>query len=349
MRRFVKIMLILLSFTLLLACAVACGEQADFSDDASASSTVGTESVDKTSSPSETSSDGPYVPPAQSTPAATLPTPDTEAPRALLQEGKIVPEDGIVSLDSHSYISGSLLVINEFHPFCFNPLRLPVSRAVSSSVNRVPAHNLTVLYGQKSKNYQLANANLLIKEDAFPYLEALMNAFTEATGETYIQLVNGYVFSDANSLQSPFVTGYSIAINIYDGKATYPLHTQKVTAGGVEMTALEWFRQNAAQYGFIYTGLSGQESTALATFRFVGLPHAQLMENHNIENLDHYANFVRMTNGTLQIKDADGVTWSVIYCPAETVLSTTSIRLPAGAVYTVSGDNIGGFIVAYHT
>ena len=44
--------------------------------------------------------------------------------------------------------------------------------------------------------------------------------------------------------------------------------------------------------------------------------------------------------------DTDGGEWNVFYMQANTS-GSTQIAVPQDATYTVSGDNVGGFIVAY--
>jgi D-alanyl-D-alanine carboxypeptidase len=45
--------------------------------------------------------------------------------------------------------------------------------------------------------------------------------------------------------------------------------------------------------------------------------------------------------------DAGGVTWTVFYVELSSS-GNTVINIPNHQEYSVSGDNIGGFIVAYH-
>ena len=40
------------------------------------------------------------------------------------------------------------------------------------------------------------------------------------------------------------------------------------------VSCLDWFVDRCANYGFVYTGLSGNQQQTLANFRFVGVPHA---------------------------------------------------------------------------
>lgn len=104
------------------------------------------------------------------------------------------------------------------------------------------------------------------------------------------------------------------------------------------------FRALAAQYGFILR--YREEKTALTGiacepwhFRYVGAPHAQLME-HNGLCLEEYAPYLRK-NGPQRCRLEDGREAAVFYVPARKVRQAC---LPGGYVQ-VSGDNAGGFIV----
>ena len=72
-------------------------------------------------------------------------------------------------------------------------------------------------------------------------------------------------------------------------------------------------------------------------FRYVGAPHAQLMEQNGL-CLEEYALFLREM-GPQQCRLAGGRVAQVLYVPCE----GGQARLPDGCVQ-VSGDNAGGFI-----
>ena len=102
------------------------------------------------------------------------------------------------------------------------------------------------------------------------------------------------------------------------------------------------FRALAAKYGFIQR--YSREKTALTGiacepwhFRYVGAPHAQLMEQNGL-CLEEYALFLREM-GPQQCRLAGGRVAQVLYVPCE----GGQARLPDGCVQ-VSGDNAGGFI-----
>ena len=102
------------------------------------------------------------------------------------------------------------------------------------------------------------------------------------------------------------------------------------------------FRALAAKYGFIQRYRAEKTAvTGIACepwhFRYVGAPHAQLIEQNGL-CLEEYAAFLREM-GPQQCRLAGGRAAQVLYVPCE----NGHARLPGGCVQ-VSGDNAGGFI-----
>lgn len=153
-------------------------------------------------------------------------------------------------------------------------------------------------------------------------------------------------------------TGLAIDIKIYTSDAKT-----------VDLRANEyaWLTSNCSKYGFIQrytdekfdlTGISGEEWH----YRFVDAPHAQAISSLSI-CLEEYIDMLRShTYGAeppyeISTEKAD---FYVYYIPADTISGSTFISVPQGAkkvdvfasldsitsgMYTVSGNNIDGFIV----
>lgn len=103
------------------------------------------------------------------------------------------------------------------------------------------------------------------------------------------------------------------------------------------------FRRAAAAYGFIERYPAGKERlTGIAPepwhFRYVGVPHARLMEENSL-CLEEYAAFLRQGPRVCALL---GGAAQVFYVPCGG--EETEIDLPEGCCQ-VSGDNAGGFIV----
>ena len=112
-----------------------------------------------------------------------------------------------------------------------------------------------------------------------------------------------------------------------------------------------WIAEHAAEYGFVLRYPDGKaDKTGISprayTFRYVGIPHASYIYENGLcleEYLDNIQSYT--ARSPLEVKTTSGE-WSVFYNAANSE-GSTQIAVPQDAVYTVSGDNMGGFIVAY--
>ena len=107
------------------------------------------------------------------------------------------------------------------------------------------------------------------------------------------------------------------------------------------------FRLKAAKYGFILRYPAGKEQiTGIGHepwhFRYVGIPHAQIMEDNKL-TLEEYMEFIRLHS----YRDKKYRLQNGIQEIAVSFLDKNSfeIELPDNHPYTVSGNNIDGFIL----
>lgn len=110
------------------------------------------------------------------------------------------------------------------------------------------------------------------------------------------------------------------------------------------------FREKASKYGFILRYPAGKESvTGIGHepwhFRYVGVPHAGIMTENGL-TLEEYTEFVRQyPHGRDLLVTKIGlrrIAVSFVECTGP----QTTIELPGSRPYTVSGNNIDGFILA---
>jgi len=274
----------------------------------------------------------------------------SKAPPMLSCEEGTVPELGFIQVNSSSYISGTLLQIDDNHPYRYNVSTLQPSQKIKDHVMNITGQNLVRLYGNTAQKYLLKSAKLFYKNDAFSYLDGMLSKFSEDSGRSNIQIVNAYLYSDPSTLTNEYVTGYCVALNIFDNDVTYSITASEFDFQyqGQTISCLDWFIENCIYYGFVYTGLSGTQQQTLATFRFVGIPHAIAMTQNNITDVKVYNDTIKFAENMVVINDDYSDTiWYVTYVKAHESNVNTIIELPARAKYIISGDNVGGFIVAY--
>ncbi|WP_235560945.1 D-alanyl-D-alanine carboxypeptidase family protein [Bacillus sp. FJAT-28004] len=119
---------------------------------------------------------------------------------------------------------------------------------------------------------------------------------------------------------------------------------------GIYMT----FKQLAAENGFIQRYKAGKEAITNIScepwhFRYVGYPHAEIMEQHDL-CLEEYIDFVRKFRygGDYLTVETESMLVQIYYVPAEDGL-TTSVPIINGDLYRLSGNNRDGFIVTAFT
>ena len=241
-----------------------------------------------------------------------------------------------------------------------------------NALKQDPADSLIKLYEHRASSegkgkYQLANAEhtFIHQEaaDAFTSMMIAANAqnakcsnieVSEAYRSAQQQEDNFIAANGVNAMKpnhSDFQTGYSMHLKYYDGTYKYPLSGDKnntdVAPAGAVIADL------ADSYGFIqrypagksdYTGL--KDGVMPYLYRYVGVPHARVMAEGGycleeyIEGIKNYT-----AANQLSVTDGDHV-YHVFYVPAAAEGDTT-FEIPTiySDSYTVSGNNVDGFIV----
>ena len=116
----------------------------------------------------------------------------------------------------------------------------------------------------------------------------------------------------------------------------------------------KWITENCYRYGFIRrypdskVSITGENESKYITkqFRYVGYVHAYYMNKQNY-CLEEYLEFLRENTSAsdhLSIRTDNGTQYEIYYVPASGG-DLTTVSVPSNCGYTVSGDNVGGFIV----
>ncbi|MBQ8331065.1 MAG: hypothetical protein IJX94_01030 [Clostridia bacterium] len=244
----------------------------------------------------------------------------------------------------YSVNAGTLLVIDDTHPYAAATATVqpqPNLRAKDTETN-------TDLY---RGDYDMIN----ITQETLDAFNAMVIAFhTEQkdqadykTGNLWLQgRVSAKEYSSAADAALKSATGLIICqqekgtendeTSIYDS-------TAKKGVG-----VYQWIYENAYKYGFVQASTAEGEENV---FRYVGVAHAAYMKNNNKTFSDYLALF--QTNKptasrplTVSVKDAKGntVKYNMYY-----LSSTEEAVVPTKYNYTVSGDNMGGYIVTVDT
>ena len=219
----------------------------------------------------------------------------------------------------------------------------------------------------KSKSYKLSANTMKAHKDIIDAMNKMIDDFAEATGKTDLivwtsyrdearqkQVYDEYVAKNgeeaakkavAKAGESDHNTGLGIALRVYQDGKSYQLH---------ELEGYTWIEENCYKYGFVErypdnkietTGLDYSSSLYL---RYVGTPHAEYMKKNDLcleEYLKKLSNYV-YDGSHLEFVTEDGNAYEIYFVSGESDGETVQIPVPEGKEYTISGNNINGFIVA---
>ena len=124
----------------------------------------------------------------------------------------------------------------------------------------------------------------------------------------------------------------------YDGKGDYA-----------------WINANCYRYGFIIRYTEAKEKITKFRdepwhFRYVGIPHAYYMDNHDL-CLEEYIDLIRehpYDKKHLEFTDDNNNDYEVFFVASDDGAEKTTVPVPAGLKYDISGNNVDGFIVTVY-
>lgn len=117
-----------------------------------------------------------------------------------------------------------------------------------------------------------------------------------------------------------------------------------------------WFNENCFKYGFIVRYPEEKKDITKIQyepwhFRYVGIPHAYYMANKKL-CLEEYIDLVRehpYDGKHLEFADHNGKNYEIYFVASDgNTESDTSIPVPTGLKYEISGNNVDGFIVTVY-
>lgn len=243
------------------------------------------------------------------------------------------------NISSSDYKKGSLLVINSTNAFAAekNP-------GIANEVREIVAFNnelkrtdtdTVIYYGVGTKGpYKLV-------PEAIKQLNKFTAALYEATGVNDLLVSYAYTTTDLKGYDLEHVLGTVVDLKRENG----------VTLAK-DANVLSWMNAHCTDYGFINTDLSGSvhdsdASVPTTQFRYVGVAHSTYMAKNNL-TFGAYLAMLKSDNVSpskpLTVDTANGGRYAVYYIAAQTG-ENTELKVPENFDYTVSGDNLGGFII----
>lgn len=118
-----------------------------------------------------------------------------------------------------------------------------------------------------------------------------------------------------------------------------------------------WFTENCYKYGLIVRYPENKEQITKIQyepwhFRYVGIPHAYYMTKNNL-CLEEYIDMIitqyyYQANEHLEFTDDNGNEYEVYFVLSDDTSEVTTIPVPSGKKFEVSGTNVNGFIVTVY-
>ncbi len=233
----------------------------------------------------------------------------------------------------------------------------------------IDGENLVNLYDNVSKSVGVKDDDMFINSVVLDPLNKLFDDFKKAKGDTTILISSSYrsksdqtkIYSDSVEQTGKKSTAYYVAVPGFSEHQTgYCFDTAAINYEG-DMVELDgegdfsWLSDNCADYGFILryphdktniTGI-GYESWH---FRYTGIPHALFIKEHSLCLEEYISGLKNYTfeKGGLLIDGGSKGKWVTFYVPKLDAFNNTDIPVPADSAktpYTVSGNNIDGFII----
>ncbi len=263
-----------------------------------------------------------------------------------------------VSLPFGDTQTGDLIVVNKSHVYTFPTVRPENMDADTKLAYDVTSYRQPV-GSAKPYLFNPIEDTFLLQPKAAAALNTMLTAYYTQTGISSITVFDTYRSAeDQQKLNSSTLAGYSE----HHTALLVRLRERSANSTYADLNAKNhpWIYEHCHEYGFIQrypaskeaqTGISNYEEC----FRYVGVAHATYMKQNNL-CLEEYLELLRKnhtstlgTDGAHLLIDTnkDGKNdFEVYYVPAGTgAIALTSVPVPTNYAYTVSGDNMGGFIV----
>ena len=268
-----------------------------------------------------------------------------------------------IYMDSEDIRSGMLLLLNDSFNYLYPTERDDLvtvynfkNDAANDGATKISAN------GKTYPTYELGSlaTSIVLSRETLDAFNKMMHDFcatldlsslAEGSNASNINLAWGY--SDPDSLVEDLDTSKSFHDHALATAVTLRRNSDSAAiTESMLKSEYKWIYDNCYKYGFILryptdkadkTGLDG---SARIHLRYVGYEHAYYM-NQNGLCLEEYLELIRTqyihTGEHLTFTADNGTTYEVYYVACSG--NPTTITVPKGALYSVSGDNMSGFIV----
>ncbi len=206
--------------------------------------------------------------------------------------------------------------------------------------------------------------NMKVLDVIYTPLSDMLDAFNEATGYDDIVIIGGYRTTERQ--QELYDEDLEATGEDTSERVALPGHSEHESGYAVDFTTsttwdydgtgeYDWINRNCWKYGFI---LRYPETKTDITkiqyepwhYRYVGIPHAYYMYNNEL-CLEEYIELLKnytYEGEHLKFSDENGSEYELYYVKSDDGSDNTSVPVPSGLKYEISGNNIDGFIVTVY-
>ena len=273
------------------------------------------------------------------------------APNAFEDNSNLPGDYRLITVLNEDIYKGSLILVNYQHQ------------------SMIDGENLVSIYDNASSSIGVKDDNMFINEAIIEPINTFFDEFKKEKGETSILISSSYrskedqtkIYNDSVKATGAKSTAYYVSAPGFSEHQTgYAFDTAAYNYMGemIELDgegAFKWLIDNCQKYGFILrypedktniTGI-GYETWH---FRYTGIPHAVFIKEHGICFEEYIEGIKEYTfeKGGLYIENGDKGKWIAYYVPKLDAFNNTDVPVPTDSKkcpYTISGNNIDGFIV----
>lgn len=235
-----------------------------------------------------------------------------------------------IHIDKEQIYKGNLILVNKDYPIH--------KKGVASDIIKLSQHE------ELTGGFRLLDHSIRLSQSVTEQFARLTEAAAEK-GITHFRISSGYRNSDEQEvLYREKGADYALPAGYSEHNSGLSLDIGSTLGEIGKAPEGDWLKANAWSYGFILrypkdkTAITGIKYEAWH-FRYVGLPHSQIMKDKNMV-LEEYLDDLKQQK-RVQIT-VDNRRYLVLYVP---VSKKTSIQVPAGHPYEISGNNSDGVIV----
>lgn len=208
--------------------------------------------------------------------------------------------------------------------------------------------SMTGLAETKNDFYILRDENMVLSIEAAGQLNKMMSDYNAATGnDNFVVYSTTQSYSGEDSIYTvsypESITGYTVDLAIKSSSG------EIIEYDGMDTES--WIIDNCTKYGFIVRYPQDKESitgvsASVAHLRYVGDVHAAIMKEKNY-CLEEYIDFLKsytLDTGAFEYT-LNEKSYEIYYASADMNGAETTISVPVDFNYTISGNNIDGFII----